>query len=473
MKAVLNFSRFYKSHLITLKQYFQQMDIKIEATTSHSGEQTNLYEVFPNAMHYVWSSYRLHAKWNEKFNKELFDKVLASKKDIALPIVERYGPFCNGSMIAEMRLMQDFSIAHEIVTRTNPDIILFTKEVESGVEYCLYLLAKYYRIATLINKKIFFPHSMYITTNLHTPLLNNNGSLNKTVVSNKIISKNRIYQLSKESNIQINKIKNAQDSFMQTEILQQGIAICEGKLVFDLMPKNKNNTNKSSYLQKIFDYSEKSASLLDEIDWNKKTYFFPLHYQPEASSMPAANEYVNQLKIIKLISDNLTDNEQLLVKEHPSTFSIKKKTNSNFRDTEFYDWIGMIPKTHLMSVTSNQNKLVDYSDVIITLRGSVILESLLKNKPVFAFANTTFRNIPGVYHIEDFDDIIQGLESIRKHSKVSFDVIKQYMAMAESIGVHLEHSPYESNDSFEKFCELRIKTLIQGLTLINEKKQNS
>ena len=97
-------------------------------------------------------------------------------------------------------------------------------------------------------------------------------------------------------------------------------------------------------------------------DFEKKFIYFPLHYQPELSTSPLAEDFVNQELIVAMISKMPSDC-YLYVKEHPRI--------SYNRSKDFYDKLLSYRNVKLLKEEINSYSLIDNSLAVATATGSV------------------------------------------------------------------------------------------------------
>jgi len=119
---------------------------------------------------------------------------------------------------------------------------------------------------------------------------------------------------------------------------------------------------------------------------NKTYIFFPLHFQPEASTLPEGGFYENQYLSLKIISENLPDNYLLVVKEHPKQLFYDIR-NFHFRSESFYVKIKKLKNTLLFSAISNYSEILKSSKIVATISGSVAWQGLLSGKPTIVFSD--------------------------------------------------------------------------------------
>lgn len=468
--AILSYDRLSECNLQLLKNGLDQLHINVCWIAAHDGEQNQARRFFPHTSFIRWASYRFSESWDFPLNKKLYDQILGLKKSTVLQIMERYGPFEGGSMEAEVRLMHDFSIAYHMIKESNPDVIIFSKTIESGLEYCLYMIGKYFKIHTIFPRMGLFSHSWIISTELESPILDEEWNPTNAIlkICNLPEPGNDFSPITKQK---INNIREENLESIPDYMRHQGVALNEkNEKYVNFNPKFSyygvirnivNRTNGDFFKYKLLRYSENLTCSLDEIDWSQKIFYFPLHYQPELTSMPLGGEYSNQIKIIKMISDNLSNDEILLVKEHPSSFSSILKTNSNFRNPSFYRWINRIPRVKLVSVYASSSYLMNHCAAVITITGTAGLEAMIRKKPVLAFGNASYLNGPGVFHIKDEQDIQKALNGI--NIKISDKDVNKFIKALEGCGFHLDTHSHDMSNYQEAIQQIQISVLLKGL----------
>lgn len=163
----------------------------------------------------------------------------------------------------------------------------------------------------------------------------------------------------------------------------------------------------------------------NEVPEGVELIYYPLHMQPEATVIPAGNELYDQLIIIDEISRAMSDNQILIVKEHPATLSVKSiaqpELRHPFRSIKFYKTLSKYPNVIIISRNNSSEQIIKKSRFIITIRGSITLESLILNKPVLLFGDSLYNSFPNTIRIESFNQ----LESLLR-SKVTNEKFNPY-----------------------------------------------
>ena len=135
-------------------------------------------------------------------------------------------------------------------------------------------------------------------------------------------------------------------------------------------------------------------------DYHKNYVYYPLHYQPEASTIVCAQKYEKQLFFIDSWAKSLPSDTVLYVKEHYAFLG--------HRDSEFYRQLKKYPNVVLIDPWENSRKLIENSVAVTTLTGTAGWEAMLLRKPVFLGGNIFFDNAPGVIKTQEiFDKYIE------------------------------------------------------------------
>lgn len=116
---------------------------------------------------------------------------------------------------------------------------------------------------------------------------------------------------------------------------------------------------------------------------------YPIHFQPEASTLVQAPMYLDQLALIQDIAKCLPVGFRLYVKEHA--------INRGRRPLAFYEAIRAIPAARLLGPDEDTWSLVQDARAIAVITGTMGWEGLMFEKPVITFGDVYFNVLPQVY----------------------------------------------------------------------------
>lgn len=122
----------------------------------------------------------------------------------------------------------------------------------------------------------------------------------------------------------------------------------------------------------------------DRFEYDQPYVYFPLHVQPEASTMTNAPWYLDQLFVVESLSKALPVSYRLILKEHPSMLGRRKG--------DFYDRLRSLPNVLLVHPVTDGSQLLKNTSLVFTISGTAGLEGLLLGKPVIALGATYWAN---------------------------------------------------------------------------------
>lgn len=158
-------------------------------------------------------------------------------------------------------------------------------------------------------------------------------------------------------------------------------------------------------------------------------YLFPLHLQPESSTSVLAMQYVDQASTIRNIAFSLPFPCKLYVKEHP--YAVGTKPDS------FYREIRNIPNVRLIAPQENMQELVRNSQGVITLTGTVGMESAMAGKPAYVLGNVFYEYHPLCRKSKNIDELREHILADRARGIPQEDLEEQNLRFVVS---YLRHT---------------------------------
>jgi hypothetical protein len=136
-------------------------------------------------------------------------------------------------------------------------------------------------------------------------------------------------------------------------------------------------------------------------------FIYPLHYEPEASTLVLGRWLNDQRKIIEMISKSLPTNTLLLVKEH--------KPSIGRRPLQFYTDIAIHHNVFFVDDEIDTYQLIRNSKGVIVISSTMGLEALMLEKPVMAFGDRYYRVSNNVYKVNDIRSIRATITAMLNH----------------------------------------------------------
>jgi len=119
------------------------------------------------------------------------------------------------------------------------------------------------------------------------------------------------------------------------------------------------------------------ASVLE----GQKFVYFPLHFEPEISTL-ILSPY-DQRSVIDFVARQLPLNWRLVVKDHPAMLG--------HRDVDYYDGlISKYPNVVVLDPGVPSSKLAREAELVLTLNGTVFIESLIFGTPIIFLSPSRF-----------------------------------------------------------------------------------
>lgn len=153
--------------------------------------------------------------------------------------------------------------------------------------------------------------------------------------------------------------------------------------------------------------------------------YYPLHYQPEWSTLVLApmysNQY-NQLNLVDQIRKSIPTHFKLYVKEHPTQKKLRP------RDYRYYKKISDMDNVRLLPPDVNQNELIKNAELVTTITGTSGLEGAIYKKPVITFGKPSYHHLSNVYQCKDIDNMSKLVKNILYNFNHDEDTLLNYIA---------------------------------------------
>lgn len=142
---------------------------------------------------------------------------------------------------------------------------------------------------------------------------------------------------------------------------------------------------------------------------DKPFFFYPLHVDPEASTMVISAYQTNQLAALEAIAKSKPIDHIVIVKEHVTM--IGRRPNG------YYEKINNLPGVYMVDPTEPAPQFINKSKAIITLTGTAGFEAIMLGKPAIFLGNFIYKFINQGFvltnNLSELPDILTNLESIK------------------------------------------------------------
>jgi Capsule polysaccharide biosynthesis protein len=166
--------------------------------------------------------------------------------------------------------------------------------------------------------------------------------------------------------------------------------------------------------------------------------FFPMHFQPEASTLINGIWYSNQIGLIENLSKALPLGYTLVVKEHPR--------GRGMRPLWQYRHIASLHNVQFCDLPSKE--ILQRADVTVTISGSIGLEGLAMKKPVVMLGRT-FHSFNTVYYransMEQLTFVLQDILLKNDFEKIPNLQDEIYKVLLSYLNALFHFSPFGEN----------------------------
>jgi hypothetical protein len=206
-----------------------------------------------------------------------------------------------------------------------------------------------------------------------------------------------------------------------------------------------------AYRQTAINYLNKFQSP----DYNQDYIYFPLHLQPEYSTLVLNQKYSNQIDVVRDLSKNIPSTYKLYVKEHPNMSEFK-----GWRSLDYYNRLKSMSNVKLIHPDINSQDIIKESELVATISGTAGLEALLHKRPVIVIGNPHYRKIPLTYTCDSpkfiSDTVKTAINSYDHDDKIVINYLTSIFHKGFKIPSSNEHSPKE-------FAETKANAILPNL----------
>ena len=189
--------------------------------------------------------------------------------------------------------------------------------------------------------------------------------------------------------------------------------------------------------------------------------FFPMWFQPSATTYPFAGKYIDYIECLKFLSKSLPKNWKIFVKESPDIFNMNKHAwfkGTYTRSKNFYTKLKKIKGVELVNYDIPDYKLIDNCKATASHADKFGLISILRNKPNINFSNSIQRYCHGTFVFKNKKDlklsiakIQNGFDIDNKKLSIFFSILSKKLFYRETIK---GFNKYESKTEFKKISKL-------------------
>lgn len=161
------------------------------------------------------------------------------------------------------------------------------------------------------------------------------------------------------------------------------------------------------------DLKKEYALFTARLDLSKPYVYAPLSYQPERTSSPQADVFVDQILTIEILSHALPKGWTVYVKEHPTQWILRGGVRySSSRYPGYYRRIAAIKNVFLVPIETNSFILMHHARAVAAGCGTAGWEGILRSRPMINFGYPWYRDCPEVFGVHDVESCRAALRRV-------------------------------------------------------------
>ncbi len=184
-----------------------------------------------------------------------------------------------------------------------------------------------------------------------------------------------------------------------------------------------------SDLRKEYEAQEKPT------DFGRPFIYFPLQKQPERTTSPQGDMFVDQLLALEIVSGALLPGQVIYVKEHPLQWLHFGVRFSSSRYRGYYARIARIKNVVLVPLATDSYRLINESTAVSAVTGSAGFEAVLRGKPAVVFGKVWYENCPGIFKASSKEECENAFALITRGYTVDQQSVIHYLKCFESVTI--------------------------------------
>ena len=150
-----------------------------------------------------------------------------------------------------------------------------------------------------------------------------------------------------------------------------------------------------------------------------KYIYFPLHVDPEITTLTYAPFYANQIAVIENIAKSIPMGYALAVKEHPYMYGL--------RSISFYRQLAKLPNVILVHPLEDNYEVIKNAEAVIVLTGTVGLESIVMEKPLFVLGNVFYNQYDLACKVDNIKELPVLFKHHLQNHRNNLDTVKRFI----------------------------------------------
>lgn len=326
-----------------------------------------------------------------------------------------------------------------VIQKLKPDAIVFMSVPHTVYDFVIYSLAKVFKIKTIMFQLTWVCDRYFVLNDYKesSPYIKQAIQANNKNFDLKEISMDLQEHYNNQNNPKIDStpvwINDYVDIYSGTnKVVIKIKMILKSIKDFSIFSKTLKYFCKqfNSNLKKEYEMVQKDP------DFDKKFIYAPLHFQPECTTSPIGDIFVDQVLMIEILSAVIPIDWLIYVKEHPTQWLPTGLSYFNYKYKNYYKHIAELKNVRIVPVKTNSFLLINKAQAVATVTGTTAWEAVLRSKPALIFGYQWFQYMSGVFRISDAASCRAAIYQILNGFKVDKQQVINYLAIFDKFSFH-------------------------------------
>lgn len=190
-----------------------------------------------------------------------------------------------------------------------------------------------------------------------------------------------------------------------------------------------------SYLLR-YNLKKEYKAVQSKPDLSKKFIYFPLQKQPERTTSPQGDMFVDQILALEVLSASLPRGWIIYTKEHPLQWLDSGLGFSSSRYKGYYKEISEIKNVYIVPVNENSFNLINKSQAVAAVTGSAGWEAVLRGVPAIIFGYVWYQDCYGIFKVNGVESCRDVLRKIAGGFRVDSQQVINYLRAFDDSTIH-------------------------------------
>lgn len=171
-------------------------------------------------------------------------------------------------------------------------------------------------------------------------------------------------------------------------------------------------------------------------DLDRKYIYAALQVQPERSTSPMGDMFVDQILAIEILAAGIPSDWIVYVKEHPLQWIRIGVAYSSNRYRGYYKRIAALKNVRLIPTETNSYELMERSQTVMTVAGAPGWEAILHGKPCIIFGNPWYKDCPSAFRVNSVESVRDAIAQISEGSAVDQGKVLNFLKCLDDATIH-------------------------------------